>query len=52
MDFNLVFKKNYSINTCFGHLTDKITTKVDKGLFSGMILIDIQKSLTPLITKS
>ena len=41
--FQLGFRKNYSTNTCLGHLTDKITTGFEKGLFTGMILIDLQK---------
>ena len=41
--FQLVFRKNYSTSTCLGHLTDKITTGFEKGLFTGMILIDLQK---------
>ena len=43
--FQTGFRKNYSTNTCLGHLilTDKITTRFDKGLFTGMILIDLQK---------
>ena len=36
-------EKNYSTRTCLGHLTDKITTGFEKGLFTGMILIDLQK---------
>ena len=38
------FRKNYSTNTCLGHLTYKITTGFEKGLFTGMILIDLQKA--------
>ena len=30
------FRKKYSKNTCLGHLTDKITTKFEKGFFTGM----------------
>ena len=41
--FQSGFRKNYSTNTCLGHLTDKITTGFKKGLFTGMILIDLQK---------
>ena len=40
--FQSGFRKNYS--TCLGHLTDKITTGFEKGLFTGMILIDLQKA--------
>ena len=42
--FQSGFRKNYSTNTCLGHLTDKITTRFEKGLFIGMILIDLQKA--------
>ena len=35
--------KNYSKNPCFRHLTDRITIGFQKGLFNGMILIDLQK---------
>ena len=41
--FQSGFRKNYSTNTCLGHLTDKITTRFEKGLFTGMMLIDLQK---------
>ena len=39
-DFNLVSEKAIPP---LGHLTDKITTGFEKGLFTGMILIDLQK---------
>ena len=42
--FQFGFRKNYSTNTCLGHLTDKITTGFEKGLFTGMTLIDLQKA--------
>ena len=35
--FQSGFRKNYSTNTCLGHLTDKITTGFEKGHFTGMI---------------
>ena len=41
--FQSGFQKNFSTNTCLGHLTDKITTGFKKGVFTGMILIDLQK---------
>ena len=34
--FQTGFRKKYSTNTCLGHLTDKITTKFEKGFFTGM----------------
>ena len=42
--FQSGFWKNYSTNTCLLHLTDKITTGFAKGLFTGMVLIDLQKA--------
>ena len=41
--FQSGFRKNYSTNTCLGHLTDKITTRFEKGIFTWMILIGLQK---------
>ena len=38
------FRKNYSTNTCLGHLTDEITTRFEKSIFTGMILVDLQKA--------
>ena len=42
--FQSGFRKNYSTNTCLGCLSDKITVGFQKGLFTGMILIDLQKA--------
>ena len=42
--FQSGFQKTGSTNTSFGHLTDKIATGFEKGLFTGMILIDLQKT--------
>ena len=42
--FKSGFQKNYSTNTCLGHLTDKITTGFEKGLLTEMILIYLQKT--------
>ena len=36
--FNLFFFKKHSSNTCLNHITDKITTRFDKGLSNGMII--------------
>ena len=41
--FQSDFRRNYSINTCLGHLTDKITG-FEKGIFTEIILIDLQKA--------
>ena len=43
-DFQSGFRKNYSTDSCFSFLTDKISTGFDSGLFTGMILIDPQKA--------
>ena len=40
--FQSRFPNNHSTTTCLGHLTDKITTTFEKGLITGMILIDLQ----------
>ena len=40
--FQSGFRKNFSTN--IGHLTDKIITGFEKGLFTGMVLIDLQKA--------
>ena len=42
--FQPSFQKNYSTNTCLGHLTGEITTRFEKGLFTGMILITLKKA--------
>ena len=42
--FQSGFRKNYSTNTCLGHFTDKVTTGLEKGLLTGMVLIDLQKA--------
>ena len=38
------FRKNNSTNTCLGHLSEKITARFEKGLFTVMVLIDLQKA--------
>ena len=42
--FQSGFQKTYFTNTCLGHLTDKIATVFEKGLFTRMVLIDLQKA--------
>ena len=46
--FQSGFRENYSTNTCLGHLTDKITTGFEKGLFTEMILSDLQKAFNTI----
>ena len=41
-DFSLVFEK--TANTCLGHLADKIATRFEKGLFTGIVLVNLQKA--------
>ena len=43
-DFQSGFRRNHSTNLCLAHLTDKISKGFDKGLLTGMILIDLQKT--------
>ena len=43
-DFQSGFRKKYSTDSCLSFLTDKISTGFDSGLFTGMILIDLQKA--------
>ena len=42
--FQSGFRKNHSTDACLSFLTDKISTGFDKGLKTGMILIDLQKA--------
>ena len=41
---NLVFEKKHSTDFCFSYLNYKILKDFDKGLITGMILIDLQKA--------
>ena len=38
------FQGNHSTNLCLSFLTDKVLRRLDKGLLTGMILIDLQKA--------
>ena len=38
------FKKFYSTDSCLSYLNNKIATSFESGLFTGMILIDLQKA--------
>ena len=38
------FRKFYSTDSCLSYLNNKITTGFESGLFTGMILIDLQKA--------
>ena len=39
------FRINYSTDTCLSRLTDMILNGVENGEHTGMILIDLQKTL-------
>ena len=43
-NFWVKVKFSTDLNTCLGHLTDKINTGFEKIHFTGMILIDLQKA--------
>ena len=38
------FRKNHSTNNCLAYLSDLISKGFDRGLYTGMILIDLQKA--------
>ena len=41
---NSGFIKFYSTDSCLSYLNNKIATGFESGLFTGMILIDLQKA--------
>ena len=47
-DYQSGFWKNHSIDLCLSFLNDKILKGFDKGLFTGMILIDLQKAFNTI----
>ena len=38
------FRKHYSTDSCLSHLTVKVRSGFEKGLLTGMVLIDLQKA--------
>ena len=42
--FQSGFRKNYSTDTNLAYLNDKILNGFDKSLYTGMVLIDLQKA--------
>ena len=38
------FRKHHSTDTCLSYLTDKVKIGFEEGLFTGMVLIDLQKA--------
>ena len=43
-DFQSGFMSRYSTDTCLTNLTDYIKTQTSKGLYTGMIMLDLQKA--------
>ena len=43
-EFQSGFRSSYSTDTCLIHLTDYIKLENDKGNFTGMVLLDLQKA--------
>ncbi len=42
--FQSGFRSSYSTDTCLIHLHDHIRSQCDKGYYTGMVLIDLQKA--------
>ena len=42
--FQSGFRKNFSTDSCLSYLNNKIATGFESGLYTGMILIDLQKA--------
>ena len=38
------FRSNHSTNSCLSFLSNKVLTGIEKGMLTGMILIDLQKA--------
>ena len=38
------FRTNHSTNSCLSYLSNKVLTGIEKGMLTGMILIDLQKA--------
>ena len=46
--FQSGFQKSYYTKTFLGHLNDKFTTRFEKDVFTGMVLIDLQKAFNTI----
>ena len=42
--FQAGFRKNFSTDSCLSYLNNKIATGFESGLYTGMILIDLEKA--------
>ena len=43
-EFQSGFRSSYSTDSCLIHLIDHIKSQTAKGLFTGMVLLDLQKA--------
>lgn len=43
-DYQSGFRPSFSTDTCLIHLTDHIKNQIDKGNYTGMVLLDLQKA--------
>ena len=43
-DFQSGFRSNFSTDSCLAYLTDYIKTQTSKGLYTGMLMLDLQKA--------
>ena len=43
-DFQSGFRSNFSTDSCLTYLTDYFKTQTSKGLYSGMLVLDLQKA--------
>ena len=43
-DFQSGFRSNFSTDSCLTYLTDYIKTQTSKGLYTGMLMLDLQKT--------
>ena len=43
-DFQSGFRSNFSTDSCLTYLTDYIKTHTSKGLYTGMLMLDLQKA--------
>ena len=43
-DYQSRFRNSNSTDSCLAHLTDQIRFDIDKGNYTGMVMIDLQKT--------
>ena len=43
-DFQSGFRSNLSTDSCLIYLTDYIKTQISKGLYTGILMLDLQKA--------